>query len=335
MDKSHFCVGIDVGKDELVVAVDRGTPKVFGTSTAEIRRLGLWVLKQTGERSESGPCGQVHIGMEATGVYSRSVAAVLSLHQQFTVSVINPAQIKAFSQAMLTRTKTDQVDAGVIREFVRSQSPSAWTPPQPVREQLSALVAQADAIRQEIHQWKNRQHAQEHHGNTPKTVTRSTATIIRSLERERQRVDDAIDQLCETDTALTEDMALLTTISGVATRSAAQILAYGGDSLISRSRRQLDAHAGLVPAQRQSGTSIRGKSHLAKQGNARLRRALYMPTLVAVQFNPILKRFYQRLLEKGKPKKVALIACMRKMLNIIRAILIKRTPFNPDYQPLT
>jgi len=328
MNNSHFCVGIDVGKDELVVAVEQGKPRVFGTIMSEIKRLELWVLKQAGER-------QVHIGMEATGVYSRGVAATLSRCEQFTVSVINPAQIKAFGRAMLTRTKTDQVDAGVIREFVRSQSPSAWTPPQPVREQLSALVAQADAIQQEIQQWKNRQHAQQHHGNIPSTLTRSTATIIRSLERERQRLDDAINQLCETDMSLTKDMALLTTISGVATRSAAQILAYGGDSLVSRTRRQLDAHAGLVPAERQSGTSVRGKSHLAKQGNARLRRALYMPTLVAVQFNPLLKRFYQRLLEKGKAKKVALIACMRKLLNIIRAMLIKRTPFNPKYQPLT
>lgn len=328
MDKSHFCVGIDVGKDELVVALEQGRPRVFGSSAAEIRRLGRWVLKQAGQR-------QVHIGMEATGVYSRSVAALLSLYQQFTVSVINPTQIKAFGRAMLTRTKTDQVDATVIREFVRSQSPSAWTPPQPAREHFSVLVAQADAIRQEIQQWKNRQHAQKHHGNISKIVTKSTTRIIRWLERECQRLDDGIDQLCQTDIPLTEDMALLTTISGVATRSAAQILAYGGDSLITRSRRQLDAHAGLVPAQRQSGTSVRGKSHLAKQGNARLRRALYMPTLVAVQCNPILKQFYQRLLEKGKAKKVALAASMRKLLNIIRAMLIKRTPFNPNYQPLT
>lgn len=328
MNNLHFCVGIDVGKDELVVSIEQGKPRVFGTNMSEIKRLENWVLKQAGER-------QVHIGMEATGVYSRGVAVTLSRCKQFKVSVINPAQIKAFGRAMLKRTKTDQVDAGVIREFVRSQSPSAWTPPQPVREQLSALVAQTDAIQQEIQQWKNRQHAQQHHGNIPSTLTRSTATIIRSLERERQRLDQAINQLCETDTALTKDMALLTTISGVATRSAAQILAYGGDSLISRSRRQLDAHAGLVPAERQSGTSVRGKSHLAKQGNARLRRVLYMPTLVAVQFNPLLKRFYQRLLEKGKAKKVALTACMRKLLNIIRAMLIKRTPFNPKYQPLT
>jgi transposase len=328
MNNSHFCVGIDVGKDELVVSVEQGRPRVFGTSMSEIKRLENWVLKQAGEQ-------QVHIGMEATGVYSRGVAATLSRCERFIVSVINPAQIKAFGQAMLKRTKTDQVDAGVIREFVRSQSPSAWIPPQPVREQLAALVAQTDAIQQEIQQWKNRQHAQQHHGNTPKMLTRSTATIIRSLERERQRLDDAINQLCETDKALSKDMALLTTISGVATRSAAQILAYGGDSLVLRTRRQLDAHAGLVPSERQSGTSVKGKSHLAKQGNARLRCALYMPTLVAVQFNPLLKRFYQRLLEKGKAKKVALTACMRKLLNIIRAMLIKRTPFNPNYKPLT
>jgi transposase len=328
MNNSYFCVGIDVGKDELVVSIEQGRPRVFGTSISEIKRLENWVLQQAGER-------QVHIGMEATGVYSRSVAVTLSRCEQFIVSVINPAQIKAFGRAMLKRTKTDQVDARVIREFVRSQSPLAWIPPQPVREQLYALVAQADAIQQEIQQWKNRQHAQQHHGNTPTMLTRSTAAIIRSLERERQRLYQAIDQLCKTDKALSKDMALLTTISGVATRSAAQILAYGGDSLVSRTRRQLDAHAGLVPAERLSGTSVKGKSHLAKQGNVRLRRVLYMPTLVAVQFNPLLKRFYQRLLEKGKAKKVALTACMRKLLNIIRAMLIKRTPFNPNYQPLT
>lgn len=173
MDKERFCVGLDVGKDELVVAVVGRRPQVFGTSMAEIRRVGDWVLKQAGERP-------VHIGMEATGVYSRGVAAALSCYESFTVSVINPAQIKAFGRAMLTRTKTDQVDAGVIREFVRSQSPSPWTPPPPVRQQLSALVAQTDAIGQEIRQWKNRQHAQQYDGQTPKTVTRSTTTIIRS-----------------------------------------------------------------------------------------------------------------------------------------------------------
>lgn len=328
MGKDRFCVGIDVGKDELVVALEKGNPRMYGTTPSEIKRLVHWVIGEAGDRP-------IHIGMEATGVYSRGVAAILSKYEQLTVSVINPAQIKSFGRAMLTRTKTDQVDARVIREFVRSQTPDAWKPTRVELQQLYALVAQADALREELQQWKNRQHAQQHDQTTPRTVTRSTSTIIRSLERELKRLHDAIDQLCEENTKLAEDIALLTSICGIAIRSASQILAYGGDNLTTRNRRQLDAHAGLVPAERRSGTSVRGKSHLAKQGNAKLRRVLYMPTLVAVQFNPVLKNFYQRLLENGKPKKVALSAAMRKMLNIIRAILIKRNPFNPQYQTLT
>ena len=328
MNKARFCVGIDVGKDELVVAGEGGAMKTFGTAVGEVRRLARWVIKQAKGQA-------VHIGMEATGVYSHGVAAGLSRYDQFVVSVINPAQIKAFGRAMLVRTKTDRVDAKVIREFVRSQSPEAWTPPSPVRQQLYLLVTQVDALGLEIRQWKNRQHAQAHDVDVPETVTNSTKAIIDSLTSEQKRLHKAIDNLCASESELAQDIALLSTICGVKARSASQILAYGGDSLTTRTRRQLDAHAGLVPAERQSGTSVRGKSHLAKQGNARLRHALYMPTLVAVHNNPLFKRFYERLLSKGKAKKLALAACMRKLLNIIRAMLIKRTAFDPDYQPLT
>jgi transposase len=328
MNKIRFCVGIDVGKDELVVAGDGAAITTFGTTLGEVRRLARWVSKQAKGQA-------VHIGMEATGVYSHGVAVGLSRYEQFMVSVINPAQIKAFGRAMLVRTKTDRVDAKVIREFVCSQSPEAWTPPSPVRQQLYLLVTQVDALGQEIRQWKNRQHAQAHDVDVPETVTSSTKAIIDSLTSEQKRLHTAIDDLCAQEPELAEDIALLSTICGVKARSASQILAYGGDSLTSRTRRQLDAHAGLVPAERQSGTSVRGKSHLAKQGNARLRRALYMPTLVAVHNNPLLKRFYERLISRGKAKKVALAACMRKLLNIIRAMLIKRTAFDPHYQPLT
>lgn len=328
MNKSLLVVGIDVGKDELVVALEQGKPKVFGTSATEISRLSRWLTKL-------GDGRPVHIGMEATGVYSRGVATALSRRRQFTVSVINPAQIKAFGRAMLRRTKTDQVDAQVIREFIRSQTPPAWTPPPVVKQQLASLVTHADAINREIRQWKNRRHAQQHDVNVPRSVIDSTETIIRSLERQHDRLEQAVARLCETDNVLREDLELLTSIGGIANRSATQILAYGGDSLTTRSRRQLNAHAGLVPAERQSGTSVRGKSHLAKQGNVRLRRSLYMPALVATKHNPAIERFYQRLVAKGKAKKAALIACMRKLLEIIRAILIKRKPFESNYQPLT
>ena len=328
MNKTRFCVGIDVGKDELVVAGDGKIIKTFGTTVGDVKKLARWVMRQAKGQA-------VHIGMEATGVYSHGVALGLSRYDRFLISVINPAQIKAFGRAMLVRTKTDRVDAKVIREFVRSQSPTAWVAPSPVRQQLYALVVQTDALGLEIRQWKNRRHAQERDVHVPEAVIGSTSAIIDSLTCEQERLYDAINDLCTTEPELAEDIALLTSIKGVGIRSATQILAYGGESLTTRSRRQLDAHAGLVPAERQSGTSVRGKSHLAKQGNARLRHALYMPTLVAVHYNPLLSLVYKRLVDRGKAKKVALVACMRKLLNIIRAMLTKKKAFDPHYQPLT
>lgn len=328
MSKERLSVGVDVGKDEVMVAVAGRKPKAFGTSPSDLKRLMKWVKSQTGSQV-------IHIGMEATGVYSDRIALALWAYPDVMVSVINPAQIKAYGRAVLRRTKTDSVDAQLICDFVRSQRPVTWTPPSATQRELKALVTHADAIRDEIQRWANRSHAHKHMTRLPAVVTSSTAEVIAMLKQELAAIEAAIMQVCQRDTSLAEDLAIAVSIPGIGPRSAAQLLAHGGGALTQRTRRQLDAHAGLAPAERQSGTSVRGKSHLAKAGNARLRRALYMPTLVAVRYNPILKRHYDRYVERGKAKKVALAACMRKLLNILRAMLITRTPFNPAYQPLT
>jgi transposase len=328
MNKERFCVGIDVGKDEVMVAVVGRKSVAFGTSLPEMKRLMKWVKSHAGSRT-------IHVGMEATGVYSGRIAVALCEYSGVTVSVINPAQIKAYGRATMIRTKTDGVDAHLICDFVRSQSPVAWAPPSDAQRQLMALVTHADAIRNQIRQWTNRRHAHQHMIQLPTVIAESTTQLIETLTNERATTEAAITQVCQSDTTLAEDVAIAVSIPGIGQHSAAQLLAHGGRALTQRTRRQLDAHAGLAPAQRQSGTSVRGKSHIAKAGNARLRRALYMPTLVAVRYNPLLKRYYDRLVERGKPKKVALTACMRKLLNILRAMLITRKPFNPAYQPLT
>jgi len=328
VDKCRFGVGVDVGKDELVVAVSGKKPRGFGTTAGEVKRMYRWLKKCSGG-------GPIHLGMEATGVYSTKVALRLIEYDQMTVSIINPAQIAAYGRVLLKRTKTDCVDAQVILDFVVKHCPLPWEPPSEAHRRLSSLVTQVDAIKAEIAQWRSRQHAHEYTPGLPQEVAKSAARIMKTLRQELAKIEAAIEQLCQRDKQLAEDMAIATSIIGIGNCSAAQILAHGGDALTRRTRRQLDAHAGLAPAQRQSGTSVRGKPHLAKQGNARLRRALYMPTLVAVHHNPVLKHYYQRLLDRGKLKKVALAACMRKMLNIIRAMLIKRERFNTKYQPLT
>lgn len=328
MSKESFFVGVDVGKDELWVAIDGRRPRRFAHCTSGIRLMHEWAE----EAAEGSP---LHFCMEATGVYSLSVAYQLFTYPNTVLSVVNPAQINAYAKAQLKRTKTDQVDARVILSFAQSQRLPIWSPESKSLRQLYQLVVQADAIRAGLRQWANRRHAQEYAPDLPETVKKTQQAIVRSLTRQLAKIEQAIAVLCRTDPELKEQVELLVTITGIAHLSAVKVLAYGGNALTQRSRKELTAHAGLASRHHQSGTSVRGKSHLAKQGDQRLRTALYMPTLVGIVHNPVLKQFYQHLLEMGKPKMVALIACMRKLLLIIRSMLINKKPFNPEILPLT
>ena len=328
MSKGSFFVGVDVGKDELWAAVDGRRPRRFTHCTSGIRLMHQWAK----EVAEGSP---LHFCMEATGVYSLSVAYQLRTCPDTVLSVVNPAQINAYAKAQLRRAKTDRVDARIILSFAQSQQPPIWSPDSKSLRQLYQLVVQADAIRADLRQWANRGHAQQYTPDVPEAVKKTQRAIIRSLTRQLAKIEETIAILCRTDNELKEQVALLMTISGIAHLSAVKVLAYGGNALTQRNRKELTAHAGLASCHHQSGTSVRGKSHLAKQGDRRLRSTLYMPALVGIVHNPVLKQFYEHLLEMGKPKMVALVACMRKLLLIIRSMLINKKPFNPEILPLT
>jgi transposase len=152
------------------------------------------------------------------------------------------------------------------------------------------------------------------------------------MARQLEKIEQAVIELCGQDDELRQDVKLLCSIPGISNHSAVRVLAYGKNVLRDLNRKALTAHAGLAPAQKQSGISIHGKSRIAKQGDRRLRTALFMPALVAAYHNPILKNFYQRLLKKGKPKMIAIVAVMKKLLLMIQAILKNKITFNPKYQ---
>lgn len=328
MGKQVMYVGVDVGASELWGAVKGLTPKKFAHTTAGIRALHRWAVKQAGGNV-------VHLCMEATGVYSQSVAMRLVNLPDTEVSIVNPACIKAFAKVQLRRSKTDMIDAEVIRSFAEGQHPSPWHPTRKAMRQLYELVVQAEAIKASLQQWQNRDHVHHYIPDLPKEVTKSQHTIIRTLKRQLQRLEEAIDQLCATDSNLAQQVMLLETIPGIARKSSVRILAYGGQWLTQRTQKELVAHAGLAPHHHQSGTSVRGRSRIDKRGNRRLRKTLYMPALVGIVHNPSLKTFYQRLRGNQKMKKVALVACMKKLLLISRSMLIHKTTFNPKYQHLT
>lgn len=322
MRKGTLQVGVDVGQDQLWAVLPGQKPRCFDHTPSGIRELLSWVRPNS-------PQDIMHFCMEATGVYSQSLAIGLLQYPNTQVSIINPARIAAFAKAQMRRTKTDKIDALVILAFAQSQKPEPWKPEPLALQKLYALVSQADALRTTIREWANREHTQGFAPNLPDAVRKTTTALIRSLERQLAKVENAIKELCNHDPLLKNQIDLLCTIPGIAQHSATRILAYGKSALTEYSARALVAHAGLAPRQHQSGTSVHRKSHIAKQGNKLLRHALYMPSLVASVHNPIIKNFYHRLLKNDKSKMATLIACMKKLLLISRAILISQKPFNP------
>lgn len=326
MCKSLFYVGVDVGKDQLCISIEGYRPREFRHDAKGVRSLLNWISKNAADRKP-------HFCMESTGVYSRCLAVRLLSFKETEVSIVNPAQINSYAKAQLRRTKTDGVDSRVILSFAQSQKPAAWEPEPEAVSKLYHLVSQADVLKQQLQDWSNRQHAHSYATDLPKEVRSCDKAVMRALERQRARIEKAIDDLLEENQRLASDVKLLCSFKGVAKETAVRVIGYGRNAMTERSARALVAHAGLAPRHHESGNSVHGKSHIAKQGDKRLRKTLYMPALVAIVHNPVIKTFYLRLLKKGKPKKLALTACMKKILLILRAILKTRIPFNPNLIP--
>ena len=325
MSKSSFYVGVVVGASELVAALVGRKPRCFKHSRTGIKAMVKWAKKMALETP-------LHFCLEATGVYGYSVACCLHQEHHISVSVINPAQIASYGKAQLRRTKTDNVDSQVILSFAQSQNPPLWKPESSTIRQLYHLVVESARIRKALGQWGNRKHGQNYLKDIPKVIKQAQKALDRTMHRQLEKIEQAIVELCCQNEELKQDVELLCSIPGISNHSAVRVLAYGKNTLRDYNRNALTAHAGLAPAQRQSGTSIHGKARIAKQGDRRLRTTLFMPALVAAYNNPILKTFYQKLLKKGKPKMLALVAVMKKLLLMIQAILKNKIPFNPKYQ---
>jgi len=306
-------LGIDVSKSTLDVALifdGKTLTRRFANTGPGFRTLQAWL--------GSLRLGQVHACLEATGHYGEAVAEFLFL-QGHVVSVVNPARIKGYGQARLTRQKTDRADARLIADFCRTQQPAPWLPPSPEVKHLQALVRRLDALEELLLMERNRLESA-----LPK-VRESLQRMIAALEQEMAEVEKLIKEHFNDHPGLKEQSGLLQTIPGIGEKTARRLLSeiefHRFDSA-----RQVAALAGLVPQKRQSGTSL-NRTRLSKIGNARVRKALYLPAVVAKRFNPVVAEFAQRLAQNGKNNMQIVCACMRKLIHIAFGILKSRKPF--------
>ena len=259
------------------------------------------------------------IAVEATGGFESTVAAACA-GAGLPLVIVNPAQVRAFAQALGRRAKTDPIDAEVIARFVEAVRPELRPLPGAAERLLADLVARRRQIVQMIVAEKQREKRQDQ----PR-LKRSIARLVTALQKELTELDRQIDDEIRGSPAWREKEDLLRSVPGVGPVVSRTLVAELPE-LGQLDRRQIAALAGLAPWTRQSG-KWKGKSFIGG-GRASVRSALFMATLVAARHNPVLRAFYERLLAAGKPKLIALTATARKLLTILNAMVKTNQPWS-------
>jgi transposase len=305
-------VGIDVAKDTVEVACSDATTRSFTNNEAGQAKLVRWLA-----------CKRVALlVLEATGGYEQSCAVALAA-AGVPVSVLNPRQARDFARAMGKLAKTDRIDAVVLCEFAavlhaRGHQPRALATPQ--QRELAAVVARRRQLVTML--VSERQRLAVAHVRAKPSID----AVIELLLKQLADIDDDLQRtLREHHADLSE---LLQSVKGVGPTTASTLIAELPE-LGLLTRKQITSLVGLAPLNRDSGT-FRGQRHIFG-GRASVRRVLYVAALVASRFNPAIRACYERLVAAGKPKKVALVACMRKLLITINAIARDKTPWRADF----
>jgi transposase len=311
-DRMRTFVGIDVAKATLDVQV-RPTDEqwVVANDEAGIRTLVAQVAA----------VAPALIVLEATGGYELGVVGALAA-AALPVVVVNPRQVRDFAKATGQRAKTDQLDAAILARFAEQVRPSARALTTEAQQELDALLTRRRQLIEMLTAEKNRRGQVFVKGGT--RVKKSLTAHIAYLERELRVVDADLGELVRRSPVWRERDDLLQSAPGVGPVLSRTMLAALPE-LGTLDRKAIAALVGVAPMNRDSGT-LRGK-RMISGGRASVRTALYMGTLVATRHNPVIRAFYQRLVAAGKPKKVALTACMRKLLIILNAMVRQQTPW--------
>lgn len=297
-------VGIDIAKrkfDLTWLSGDKRKVKVFDNTEKGHGELLAW-LKKHGLTPEN-----CRLAMEATSQYYETVALAL-FDAGYTVSVVNPAQIKAFGQATMNRQKTDRADATLIAHFCQVMAPQAWQAPAREVRELQRLLGRLEAVQSMHVQEQNRRY--EAQGTALESIERVIATLDDEIKHLQKKIRDHIDHHPD----LRKQDELLQSIPGIGGGVSSYAIAWlRGERF--EDARQAVAFVGLSPRHHESGDSVQAKSRLCKLGHGRLRKILYWPAMSAIRYNAAATALAGRMIAAGKNKKVAIIAVMRKLVH--------------------
>ena len=325
--RKKLSVGIDVSKYTLDVAITFDGVEIIQTREVANEKNGYHRILNMINSSSSHD--RVHICMEATGVHSIKVREYFQA-MGYLVSEVNPSVIRSFRHTSMVRTKTDPIDAKLIAIYCYKMTPRSSQIVPTEKKELKKHTARLNYLIERLAMSKTYISS-----FTDIDIRKSEKRIMDRLEKEIFETNEKLKDLILATPNLKRDHELLTSIPGVGKKTAAIVMSELINEDTSHKQRYTkkcqSAHAGLAPAQHQSGVSVNGRPYICKSGNSMLRKSLYFPTMSAIRHNPIIKAFYQKLVSKGKRKIVALVACMRKLLMIMIGVLNTGIPFEQDW----
>ena len=315
MEKLNY-VGVDVSAKTITMIIDqqgkRTEPLDLPNDTRGHKKLIGMITKS---RSHA------RVVLEATGVYSLDLSLALHRANRVEVMVANPRAINQFAEAYMRRSKTDFLDARILLEFAMRMDFKLWSPPERHIFDLRAISRRIEGMVKTATQEKNRLHAADHFDEMTDVVRADIEDNLEQLKNRIARLRSQALELIDEHPDLARSFGHITSVKGIAEAAGIQILAELSVLPSDMDVRQWVAHAGIDPRQFQSGTSVNRPARISRRGNAHLRKALFMPALVAVQSEPHVKAFYDKLVARGKTKMQANVAVMRKLLHAIYGML--------------
>jgi transposase len=338
-------VGVDVSKDSLSCCfmeqseqeglsgreVRIRSVKTFPNTPSGIRALKSWVGKWRDLNSARG----VNVVMEATGVYHNQLSYGLSDvsdQEGFRVSVVLPNQAKHYAASLSTKTKTDHTDAQMLARMGVERDLPQWQAPSPRMRQIKSLCRERETLRKDCVAVSNRNHALSFSGIALKSAIKRHKLHADFLEKQIKTIDKEIFELVKQDPQLHEQVQHLCTIPGVGWLTAIIVLAETDCFALIHNKNQLTSYAGLDIVERQSGTSLRGKTRISKKGNSHLRAALYFPAIAHVRVKGCFLALFQRLRDRGARGLKAYVAVQRKLLILMYSLHKNKSAYDPDFR---
>lgn len=313
-------IGVDISKSKIDVCLvisNKIRHKVFDNNHDGYQKLLNWCKHQK--------TGAIHICMEATGHYMENLAHFMH-DLGHDVSVINPAQIKAFTRSELLRGKTDKSDAAAIARFCQAHNPNCWIPKAKEVRKLRDMYRCLQMLKDEKQQMQNRLENENMDKQAKYAILRVIDVMNKEIDNLKKKIIEHIDNYPD----LKKKVQSIIEIKGIGITTACGIIAEMPEVDNFENARQYAAFAGLTPMQHQSGSSVQKKARICKIGSERVRKALYMSAIVIKNHNENFAKFCQKLANNGKLPKVIIVAVMRKVLHIIYGMLKNHTKFNPE-----